>query len=62
VANGYHGQPVVATGTSFGPVGTHHHHKDSGRSHDVANSYHSPPMVAMGHHLVPLAPIIITKI
>jgi len=34
--------PVVAMRTSFGPVGTRHHHKDLGRSHDVANGYCGP--------------------
>jgi len=34
--------PVVAMGTSFGPFGTRHHHRDSGRSHDVANGYCGP--------------------
>ena len=40
--NGYYSSSVVATGTLFGPAGTRHHHKDSGRSHDVANGYCGP--------------------
>ena len=45
--------PVVAMGTSFGPVGTCHHHKDLGRSHDVANGYCGPSMVATCPRLAP---------
>lgn len=44
--SGYYSLSVVAAGMQFGPIDTHHHHKDLGRSHDVANGYRGPSMVA----------------